>query len=123
MMQFGVPTMTPSDNPVPDKVMAYISVHGKESVFGPRGKGLHKTSKAYHAGKADRDSVRRDLEKSGFEIVEESALGISVYATPGEIEELTGGRVETREKLMHTTNGVCEYITFLTLSATASRRR
>jgi subtilisin family serine protease len=113
MLNFGLPTTMESDNPVPDMIVGYVSVEGKESVFGVKGKKLHKTSKAYHAPKNDRDSVRRDLEKSGFEILAESALGMSVYAAPGQFEELTGGTVEPKEKLMHTTNAVSEYITCL----------
>jgi subtilisin family serine protease len=113
MLRFGLPSLTESDNPVPDKIVGYISVQGKESVFGPKSKGLHKTAKAYHAEKKDRDSVRRDLERSGFEIIAESALGMSVYAGPDAYEELTGGKVLPKEKLMHTTNGVREYITCL----------
>jgi subtilisin family serine protease len=113
MMKFGLPTVTASDNPVPDKIVGYISVEGKESVFAPRTKKLHKTAKAYHADKKDRDSVRRDLEESGFEILAESVLGMSVYAEPGAYEELTGGTIEPKEKLMFTTEGVREYITCL----------
>jgi subtilisin family serine protease len=105
--------LTESDNPVPDKIVGYISVQGKESVFGPKSKGLHKTAKAYHAEKKDRDSVRRDLERSGFQILAESALGMSVYAGPDAFEELTGGTIRPKEKLMYTTNGVREYITYL----------
>src|SRR5262245_59881559 len=111
MTEFGLPTFIPSDNPVPDKVVGYISVEGKESVVSAKTKKLHKTAKAYHADKKDRDAVRRDLEKSGFEILAESALGISVYAEPGAYEEITGGTIETIEKLMMTTEGVREYIT------------
>ena len=113
MSKFGMPRLIESDNPVPDKVMGYVSVQGKDSVFSSKGKGLHKTSKAYHADKKDRDMVRRDLEKSGFQIIEESALGMSVFALPGAFEELTGGKIQPKEKLMQTTNGVSEYITFL----------
>src|SRR5262249_46223121 len=113
MMKFGLPSVTPSDNPVPDKIVGYVSVEGKESVFNLKSKRLHKTAKAYHADKKDRDAVRRNLEKSGFEILAESALGMSVYADPGAYEELTGGTILPKEKLMMTTEGVREYITCL----------
>ena len=113
MLKFGLPTVMDSDNPVPDMIVGYISVEGKETVFGAKRKKLHATSKAYHASKKDLDSVRRDLEKSGFEILAESALGISVYAAPEQYEDLTGGKIQPKEKLMHTTNAVREYITVL----------
>src|SRR5437016_2167677 len=113
MAKFGLPLVTESDNPLPDKIMAYISVQGKESVFGPKRQQLHRTAKAYHAEPKVRDGVRRDLEKSGAEIVAESALGMSVYLAPVHLEELTGGRVVPKERLIHTANGVYEYVTFL----------
>jgi subtilisin family serine protease len=113
MMTFGLPSITQSDNPVPDKIVGYVSVEGKESVFAPKTKRLLKTAKAYHADKKDRVSVRKDLEKTGFEVLAESALGMSVSAEPGAYEELTGGTIEPKEKLMYTTEGVQEYITCL----------
>jgi hypothetical protein len=113
MLKYALPRITESDNPVPKKVMGYISVQGKASLFSGKSKSLHKTSKAYHADKKDRDSVRRDLEKSGFQIIEESALGMSVMAEPQKYEELTGGKIQPKEKLMQTTEGVSEYITCL----------
>ena len=118
MSEFGLPAFMQSDNPVPDKIMGYVSVRGKASVFGEGRKKPPKTSKACHAPKTDRDSVRKDLEKSGFEIVAESALGISVYAQPGQFEELTGGKVEPKEKLALTVNGVREYVTCLDIVGT-----
>jgi hypothetical protein len=48
MSSNGLPTITESDNPLPPKVMGYISVRGKESVFKPGVRQLHKTAKAYH---------------------------------------------------------------------------
>src|SRR5437016_4481738 len=105
MLHCGLPTITDSDNPLPEKIMGYISVQGKESVFGSKRKGLHKTARAYHAEAKDRASVRKTLEQSSFAIVAESALGMSALAAPGQFEELTGGKIQPREKLMHTTNG------------------
>lgn len=113
MSKFGLPTIIDSDNAVPTRIMGYISVEGKESIFKGKKPVLHKTSKPYHAEKKDRDETRRNLEKSGFEIIAESALGISVCATPGHYEDLTGGTVEAKEKLMRTVDGYREYITHL----------
>jgi hypothetical protein len=93
MSRFGLPTFIDSDNLVPKRIIGYISVQGKASVFGQSKPTLHKSAKAYHADKKDRDSVRKSLEKSGFEILAESALGISVAAEPGQYEELTGGNL------------------------------
>jgi subtilisin family serine protease len=113
MSRFGLPTIIESDNPVPDRITGYISVQGKESVFGSKVKEPRKTSKGYHADKKDRDSVRRDLEKSGFEIIADSALGMSVIGEALQFEDLTGGTVQPVERLMLTQRGVREYVTFL----------
>jgi len=108
----GLPLETISDNPIPDVVIGYVSVQGAESVFGGKAQ-LQKTSKAYHAKKSDRDSVRRDLEKSGFSILAESALGLSVSAPPGAYEEITGGKLESKEFLRNVDADYTTYVTQL----------
>ena len=116
MTRLGLPLETVSDNPIPERVLAYVSVEGPQSVFGgtpKKPKGLHKSPKAYHAKKSDRDSVRKDLEKNGFQIIAESALGLSVEA-PGEAyEDITGGTLQPKERLMYSDGGYTEYITHL----------
>src|SRR5262249_15653777 len=113
MVRLGLPLQTVSDNPMPPVVMGYVSVRGPESVFGGKSKTLLKSPKAYHAKKADRDSVRRDLEKNGFSILGESALGMSVAAPAGAYEEITGGQLKAIEQLMYSEAGCSEYITHL----------
>lgn len=113
MTRLGLPLETISDNPIPETVIGYVSVQGGESVFGGKVKKLHKSAKAYHAKKSDRDSVRRDLEKNGFSIIAESALGLSVTAPGGAYEEITGGTLETKERLMYSDAGYSEYVTHL----------
>jgi hypothetical protein len=109
------PATTESDNPVPDKVIGYVSVRGKKSVFEKPQK-LHRTARAYHAKKEDLHSVRRDLEKSGFEILAQSQLGLSVRGEAVQFEELTSGKVRTVEKLVHMGGDVHKYITHLDIT-------
>jgi hypothetical protein len=109
------PATRESHNPVPHKVIGYVSVRGKQSVFGHPKKRLHQSARAYHASKRDLDSVRRDLEKSGFRILAESPLGLSLLGEAEQFEELTGGAVRTVEKLVHT-GGVQKYITHLDIT-------
>lgn len=116
MLRNILPATTESDNPVPDKVIGYVSVRGKESVFENPKKRLHRSVRAYHASKKDLDSVRRDLEKSGFKILAESSLGLSVLGEAKQFEELTGGTVRTVENLVHTGGNVHEYITHLDIT-------
>ena len=111
MNRLGLPLETISDDPVPDQVIGYVSVHGTESVFGGKVKRLRKTVKTYHAKKTERDSVRRDLEKSGFSILGESALGLSISAPGGAYEEITGGKLKTRELLLNIDADYSMYVT------------
>ncbi|HML13447.1 MAG TPA: S8 family serine peptidase [Xanthobacteraceae bacterium] len=113
MSRFGLPLETKSDDLPPSRVLGYVSVEGSESFFGKGSKKLRKSSKPFHAKKGDRDSVRHDLEKNGFNIIAESALGISVAAAPGAYEDITGGKLTAKERLMHTESGQKRYVTHL----------
>jgi len=113
MTRLGLPLETVSDNPIPDRVLGYFSVQAAASVFGGKVKTIHGSAKVYHAKKADRDDVRRDLEKSGFSIVAESALGLSVAGPGAAYEEITGGKLEPLERLMYSKGGYSEYITHI----------
>jgi subtilisin family serine protease len=111
-----LPTITESDNPIPDQIIGYVSVRGKESVFDNPKKGLHRSASAYHAKPKDIETVRRDLERSGFKILAESQLGLSVLGEAKQFEQLTGGEVRTVEKLVHKGGDVQEYVTHLDIT-------
>jgi subtilisin family serine protease len=111
MNQQFLPLETISDNEIPDMVIGYVSVQGAESVFGGKVERLPKTAKAYHAKKNDRHSVGRELDKMGFSILAESALGYSVAAPEAAYEELTGGTLETREFLLNIDADYSMYVT------------
>lgn len=113
MNGLGLPLETISDNPIPNVVIGYISVQGAESVFDGKAKLLHKTAKAYHADKSDRDSVRHDLEGSGFSVLAESALGLSVSGPPGAYQEITGGTLQSKEILRNVDGDYVLYVTYL----------
>ena len=110
-MKPSIPSQYPSDNDAPDAIHGYISVEGAKSVFTERSKKFPDSPKAYHAKKADRDRVRHDLQKSGFVILAESPLGLSVVAAPGAFEELTGGKLEMVERLCYADAGCMRYVT------------
>lgn len=113
MLRNILPAITDSDNPIPDQVIGYVSVRGKESVFDNPKKGLHRSASAYHAKPKDIETVSRDLERSGFKIIAESQLGLSVLGGAKQFEQLTGGKVRAVEKLVHTGGEVYEYVTHL----------
>ena len=75
MSYLGLPKQTVSDDEIPHNVIGYISVQAPDSVFGGKVRTLNKSAGAYHASKASRDSVRRDLEKSGFKIIAGEPVG------------------------------------------------
>ncbi len=111
-----LPAITESDNPIPEKIIGYVSVRGKKSVFDNPKQGLHGSAKAYHAKPNDLESVCRDLEKSGFTILAKSHLGLSVLGEAKQFEQLTGGEVSTVEKLVHTGGNVHKYVTHLDIT-------
>jgi subtilisin family serine protease len=111
-----LPAITESDNLIPDHVIGYVSIRGKQSVFDNPKKGLHRSASAYHAKPKDIETVRRDLEGSGFKILAESQLGLSVLGEAKQFEELTGGKVTAVEKLVHKGGDVHEYVTHLDIT-------
>ena len=112
-MKPSLPLELPSDDLIPDIIRGYVSVQGPSSVFGRAAETPPSSSKAYHAKKADREHVRRHLEDLGFKITAESQLGFAVTAKAGAFEELTGGTVEARERLMQAEGGSSRYVTHL----------
>ena len=116
MLRNILPSLIESDNPVPNKITGYVSVRGKASVFDNPKKGLLRSAKPYHAKQKDIDSVCRDLEGSGFEILAKSQLGLSVLGEAKQFEELTGGKVSAVEKLVHKGGDVHEYVTHLDIT-------
>lgn len=116
MNRFGLPRETISDNEVPAVVIGYVSVRGAESVFAEGARRAFRTAKAYHAKPKDRDSVRHDLEKSGFTILAESSLGFSVAGPGGAFEEITGGTLETKERLVDIDADYSMYVTHIDIT-------
>jgi hypothetical protein len=57
--------------------------------------------------------VKGNLEREGFTIISESQLGISVSGSPEAFNNLTGGTVVARERLIHAEAGYHVYRTHL----------
>jgi hypothetical protein len=87
-------------SPIPKTIMGYVSVAGPESLFDSRRRKLPRTAKPFRAKAADRKTVCRELQRMGFTIMAESRLGFAVAGPAEAYEELTAGRVRTREKLV-----------------------
>jgi hypothetical protein len=112
-MELSLPLEYPSDNPVPESILGYVSVRGARSVFGASAGPLPDSSAAYHAERADRDQVRRHLQESELTIYVESPFGFAVVGSPAAFEDLTGGTVEAKERLMRAEGGRVRYVTHL----------
>jgi subtilisin family serine protease len=113
MMRFGLPVETVSDNPLPAIILGYVSVRGPESVFDPATTTLNAAPGAYHAPRRDRTEVGRNLRREGFTIISESPLGFSISGPPEAFNNLTGGTVVTKERLIHAEAGYHLYRTHL----------
>lgn len=112
--RLGLPLETRSDDPPPENIIAYVSVEAAASVFAPDApQSFSKDVDAYRAPQDRRDTVRRDLEGSGFQILAESRLGFSVSAPPEAYEDLTGGKVIAKERLMYAEENCIRYVTHL----------
>jgi len=114
-MSLGLPFEQKSDDPVPKVIQGYVSVQGSKSVFAVARVRWPVSCKPFQAKKTDRDQVRRTLEKAGFHIIGESPLGFAVSGPAGSYEELSGGKVETRERLMQAEAGRVRYVTHVDL--------
>src|SRR3954452_2104548 len=95
-----LPAEKSSSSPIPETIFGYVSVTGPQSLFDRRLRKLPRTAKPFRAKAADRKVVERGLEKMGFTIIAGSRLGFAVTGPEAAYEELTGGRVRTREKLV-----------------------
>src|SRR5437773_1690425 len=115
-MKPSLPLQYSSDDSPPELIHGYVSVEGAKSVFTDRSDKLAKSTAPYHAKKTDKETVRSDLEKSGFQITAESPLGFAVVALAPAYEDLTGGKVEMVERLMQAESGCTRYVTHVDIA-------
>jgi subtilisin family serine protease len=112
----SLPIEIPSDDALPSSINGYVSVRGKQTVFKEDHQSaafVGKTTIDFHAKRADRDSVRKTLERGGFRILAESPLGIAVSGAPAAYEQITNGRLVAVERLTRAERGRTRYVTNL----------
>jgi subtilisin family serine protease len=97
---------------VPDEVFGYVSVRSRDGASVLKAKDLSK-AKPFHASKKDRREAERILWRVGLTATAESRLGFAVVGKPGAYEELSGGKLVTRELLLHAEAGRQRYVTHL----------
>ena len=99
-----------SEGPVPEVLVGYLSVRSQGGVSALDAERWE-SAEPFHGTGGDRDEALGTAESVGLEVIAESALGVSVVGPPGAYEELTGGEVVTRERLMHAEMGHERYVT------------
>ncbi|MFQ5741059.1 MAG: peptidase S8, partial [Acidobacteriota bacterium] len=110
----SLPYETESHEPLPGVIQGYVSVRskGKTSPFG----GLEKfpeTSEPFQATQSDRKTARQAVKSMGLSVLAESRLGMAVAGPAEAYEELSGGKLVTRERLLHAEAGRRRYVTHI----------
>src|SRR5712692_2358133 len=119
-MSSMLPLEFETGGPLPELVHGYVSVvsQGGQSAFSAATETPPARTDPFHATTNDRDEARRVLEKIGFTILAESPLGLAIAGPVGAYEELSGGTVVRRERLMHAESGHQRYVTHLDITGT-----
>src|SRR5713226_9214820 len=99
------------NEPPPGILFGYASVRsrGGTSVFDLT--SVPVSAAPFHGTDGDRREARREVESGGFTILGESRLGYALAGSPGAFEQLTGGRVVTRDRLVYAEAGRQRYVT------------
>lgn len=116
MTTTGLPIEYASDAPPPTLIQGYVSVRAERSVFDEDLDRLPASVEPFHAGKSDRETTLHDLEKEGFTVLAESALGFAVVGPSEAYESITGGRIEMKERLMFAEEGCIRYVTHVDIA-------
>jgi subtilisin family serine protease len=114
-MQGSLPYEFEYPGPLPEIVYGYVSVvsRGGRSLYEARPDDFAQSTEAFHGSSVHRREARRVVERVGLQALAESPLGVAVVGPPGAFEELTGGRIERRERLLHAEAGRQRYVTHL----------
>jgi subtilisin family serine protease len=108
-----LPTEGPSSAPIPKVLHGYVSVRsqGGTSILDAAPADLASSAQGFHGTRDGFNQARKALESIGFLILAESRLGIAVAGPPEAYEELSGGKLETVERLMQGASNRTRYVT------------
>lgn len=112
-MSIALPLELDSPVEVPEQVQGYVSVKSRGKLSCLDLTELPSTTAPFHAESKQRKLAEKALDKVGLTIVAESRLGLAVVGPPGAFEELTGGSVVTRERLVMGEGASRRYVTHL----------
>jgi subtilisin family serine protease len=105
-----IPWEIESDARPPDRLFGYVSAEsqGGTSVLEAE---EPTSAEPFFARDEQRQEATRAAEASGLEVVAESRLGQAVAGPPEAFEDLTGGTIVARERLLHAEAGIERYVT------------
>ena len=111
-----LPSEFDSSEPAPQTVFGYVSVNsqgGQSALEVQDPARLAATVEAYRARPADLRRAGAAVESAGLQVTAESRLGLAVAGPPGAFEELTGGSVVAKERLLRAEAGRQRFVTHL----------
>src|SRR4051794_17715749 len=105
-----LPMELQSSQPAPEVLVGYVSVRSQGG-RSPVDVDEVSDSEPFRATSEDRSEAARTIESVGLHVLSESRLGLSVAGPAAAYEELTGGTVVVRERLLQTEMGRRRYVT------------
>jgi hypothetical protein len=107
-----LPTELESDAKLPDIVIGYVSVRsqGERSLLDADDLS---SAEPFYGSQGDHAEASHAVEGAGLTVLAESRLGKAVAGPPGAFEDLTGGRIVAKERLVRTRVGRASYVTHL----------
>jgi len=107
-----LPSELESDDKPPDIVIGYVSVRsqGERSLLDAEDLS---GAEPFYGSEDDHAEAARAVEGSGLTVLGESRLGKAVAGPPEAFEDLTGGTIVARERLVRTRIGRASYVTHL----------
>lgn len=112
-MSMRLPLEIESSAETPALVQGYLSVKSKGGKSCLDLTELPKSTTPFHADSRDRKTAEKVVVGAGLTIEADSPLGLAVSGPPEAFEELTGGKVVTRERLLTAEAATKRYVTHL----------
>jgi hypothetical protein len=106
-----LPLELESQSSPPSQVHAYLSINSRGGTSVLDVKELPAKSDLFHGTKNCSNKALKTAESAGLVVVAQSRLGLAVTGPPEAYEELTGGKVVTKEFLLYAEAATRRYVT------------
>ena len=108
-----IPQEIATSGEAPGQIHGYLSINSKGGTSVLDVESLPATSESFHGKKADTTAALKLANSSGLKVVAQSRLGIAVVGPAGAYEEITGGKIVTKEILVYAEAATRRYVTHL----------